>query len=129
MVSTAFCITTSKRLLFAVTCAAAMCTTMLCGTSPAQTERTVVQRIQDVSALASLDATAKPWHLKITVTVLDAKGGPPQEATVERWHAGADSRTIVSLGSETATDLEHQGQHFHLQKGPAIPQIVVDVVG
>lgn len=78
------------------------------------------------SLLSSHDL--KPWHLTLNVTFFDANGKNPYTGTIETWRSGEDSRTVVTVGSGTRTDLHTGGKIYVSQSGASVPALADDLL-
>ena len=79
-------------------------------------------RLETAAALTSLDAIDQPaWHLKLEVTVFDAKGKNPGEGTIDVWHRGTDEKVAYVFGDATSATLKHEGKSYSSATGPTIP--------
>lgn len=84
-------------------------------------------RLDRVIEASSLDAiTSRPWHLKLGVTLFDAKGQNPVDATIEYWKSGAETLRVITMGASTQTDLTHEGKHYHASTGDRIPSLAAE---
>jgi TonB family protein len=63
------------------------------------------------------DLTSRPWHLKLDVTVFDAKGKNPQEGTIEVWRSGDDRRTSFNFAESSSSELESGGKLYESGTG------------
>lgn len=125
--STAFCTTASKlRVLFRPAALFAV-SLLLPVAAPAQSQN-LPQRMSEMNATNSLADVARPWHLKLSVTLMDAHGSPAQEGTIERWQAGEQSRTVITMGQSTARAYVYAGERYASTQGPAVPEIVYDLL-
>jgi TonB family protein len=70
------------------------------------------------------DPDLKPWHLKLDVTVFDAKGLNPIAGTVETWHSGKNSKTVYTFGDSSRTILHNPDDTYEAHSGPDTPAIV-----
>jgi TonB family protein len=57
------------------------------------------------------------------MTLFDAKGKNPVDATIEYWKSGAETLRVITLGASTQTDLTHEGKHYRASSGDAIPAL------
>lgn len=79
-------------------------------------------RLDAASTLTSLDGiNQRAWHLKLDVTVFDAKGKNPNVGTIEVWHAGADERTAYAFGEISGRTLKHDGETYYGRGVPGLP--------
>lgn len=78
------------------------------------------------SSLLSTDL--KPWHLKIDATFYDAAGKNPYTGTIETWHSGEDSRTIITAGPATRTTLHSAGKNYYSRSGPDTPEMADELL-
>jgi hypothetical protein len=72
------------------------------------------------------------WHLKLDVTVFDAKGKNPSEGAIEVWHRNSDERTVFTFADASSRTLKHDGKTFVSATGPTVPfeaeQILAQIV-
>ena len=67
----------------------------------------VIERLHRAAALNSIDdATMKPWHLKLSFQLFDAKGTPTEKGTIEEWWAGPSrEKTVCTSPSYSSTEI------------------------
>jgi TonB family protein len=67
----------------------------------------LTERLHRAAALNSIDdATMKPWHLKLSFQLFDAKGTPTEKGTIEEWWAGPSrEKTVYTSPSYSSTEL------------------------
>jgi TonB family protein len=109
-----------KSIAIAVLCAGRLC---------AAQETDPMARIQAATALSSLSGVdAKPWHMKMALTVFDDKGKSPQDGSVEIWHSAGDQRELYTFGSAKLTTLLHDGKRYSVANGGELPFGAEDLV-
>src|ERR1700721_1081399 len=70
----------------------------------------VRERLERAIHASSLDEmTARPWHATLDVTIFDAKGQNPVDATIEYWKSGAETRKVTTAGSATEPRVKQEG--------------------
>jgi TonB family protein len=73
----------------------------------------VMNWMTKAAAQADLDQVdAKPWHLKLDVTLFNAQGANPVAGTIEVWHSGPDERITFAFGAVSATKLRSGGKTY-----------------
>ena len=85
-----------------------------------------IARLRGVEAATSLDSPAvKPWHLKLSVQLFDAKGGPSEQGEIEEWWAGPQQSVIsYTFPSYTGKVLQTADGTFRTQ-GIGIPPMMI----
>lgn len=69
------------------------------------------------------DATLRPWHLKVSFQLFDAKGKPTEQGTLEEWWAGQDKdKRIYTSPSYTATEIQTQDGLYRSIGVGAVPE-------
>ena len=95
----------------------------LAGDSYAQDTAALVERLRRATAVNSIDdSQLKPWHLKMSFQLYDAKGNPTEKGTVEEWWAEpSKEKTVYTSPSYTSTEI-HTKDGFYRSKGtPSVP--------
>jgi TonB family protein len=86
-------------------------------------------RIAAAAARSSLSAVdARPWHLKLDVTLFDKDGKNPTDGTIEVWQQGANSKEVFTFGDSTTTRLQVGDHTYRSSTGPDIPYRATQVV-
>lgn len=87
-------------------------------------------RLQAAEQAHSLDdASLKPWHLKMTVQLFDAKGDVADTGTIEEWWAGPDfDRREYKTGAYAATEIRKNGKVYRT-KGADLPPYFLELLG
>ncbi len=86
-------------------------------------------RIQAATALSSLSGVdAKPWHMKMALTVFDDKGKSPQDGSVEIWHAAGGQRELYTFGAAKLVVLSHDGKRYRVVEGGEVPYEAQELV-
>lgn len=89
----------------------------------------LIERLHRAEGLSSLDDPAlKPWHLKISFQLFDAKGQPAESGTIEEWWQSSSSYKIVYASpSYSATVMQTKGSYYET-KDAGSPPYLLDVV-
>src|SRR5712672_1453919 len=79
----------------------------LAGDASAEDATALIERLHRAAALNSIDdATMKPWHLKLSFQLYDAKGNPTEKGTVEKWWAEPSrQKTVYTSPSYSSTEI------------------------
>lgn len=99
------------------------------GRLDAENRAVISARLQSANTANSLDdATLRPWHLKVSFQLFDAKGQPTEQGTLEEWWAGQDKdkRTFTSP-SYTATEIQTKDGLYRSTGVGAVPE-TLDIV-
>ncbi|MDW5267960.1 MULTISPECIES: energy transducer TonB [Acidobacteriaceae] len=83
-------------------------------------------RLQSADATTALDdATLRPWHLKVSFQLFDAKGQPTEQGTLEEWWAGQDKdKRIFTSPSYTATEIQTKDGLYRSTGVGAAPEML-----
>jgi TonB family protein len=102
-------------------CAAAIL--VLAVDSYAQDAAALAERLHRAIALNSIDdGQIKPWHLKLSFQLFDAKGKPTEKGTIEEWWVGPlVNKTVYSSPSYSSTDLQTRNGLYRSKEKPSIP--------
>jgi TonB family protein len=112
---------TSKQVVANLVALAALTFSSAARADDAAAIRARLERAATVSSLD--DLTSRPWHAKLAVTLFDAKGKNPVDATVEYWKAGEDWLRVINVGSNTETTLRHDGKAYRGVSGSEVPYL------
>jgi TonB family protein len=97
-------------------------------TAKADDPAAVRTRLEKATAVSSLDdLTSKPWHAKLSITLFDAKGKNPVDATIEFWKSGDDWLRVITAGLNTETTLRHDGKTYGGVSGSGAPGFAEEV--
>jgi TonB family protein len=96
--------------------------------SPPKAENLHDRIVEAASNSSLLSPDLSPWHLKLDATFYDAAGKNPDIGTVETWHSGGDSRTVITVGAATRTVVRHSGETYESQSGPDVPALADDLL-
>jgi TonB family protein len=77
-------------------------------------------------SLANVDA--RPWHLKLDVTLYDDDGKKPETGTIEIWRSGEDRRIVYEFGGKRYTRLELSGKSYRPIADVDVPYRAMEVV-
>lgn len=98
------------------------------GIAHADNSSAAIERLKRVAVTTSLeDITARPWHVKLAVTLFDAAGKNPVEATINYWQSGKDSRRIIAIGADTDTRVRSEGKTYGGSTGLGVTSTAIDV--
>jgi TonB family protein len=80
---------------------------VLAGNAYAQDPAALVERLHRATAANSIDdPQLKPWHLKLSFELYDAKGNPTEKGTIEKWWAEpSKEKTVYTSPSYTSTEI------------------------
>ena len=98
------------------------------GIAHADDSSAAIERLKRVATATSLeDITTRPWHAKLGVTLFDADGKNPVEATIDYWQSGKDSRRMIVVGADTDTKLRSEGKTYSGTTGLGVTSTAKDV--
>ncbi|MGH9596124.1 MAG: hypothetical protein ACRD3K_04945, partial [Edaphobacter sp.] len=108
------------RLLCAVTILA------LSGDLYADDTAALIERLHRATLLNSIDdATMKPWHLKLSFQLFDAKGKPTETGTIEEWWAGRTMhKTVYTSPSYTGTEIKTKDGLYRSKGVAPVPDLL-----
>src|SRR5437667_10824662 len=97
----------------------------LAGDASAEDTTALIERLHRAAALNSIDdATMKPWHLKLSFQLFDAKGTPTEKGTIEEWWAGPSThKTVYTSPSYTSTEIETKDSFYHTKGDERTPRL------
>lgn len=87
-------------------------------------------RMERAEQASSLDTSGlKPWHLKLTVSLSDAKGQPQEQGSIEEWWAAPSRQKVVyRTPSSIATELRNERGTFRSPGGAGPSMIVTELL-
>jgi TonB family protein len=91
----------------------------------------VTERLRRVESLNRIDdASLDPWHLKLSFQLMDAKGHPSEEGTIEEWWKSPSTYKIVfSSPSYSSTEIHTQdGIYRDTPSAPYLLDLVLQQV-
>jgi TonB family protein len=85
-----------------------------------------MDRLQRANASNSIDdAQMKPWHLKMSFQLFDAKGVAAENGTVEEWWAGTAMRkTVYTSPSYTSTEVQTKDGLYRSKGASSVPELL-----
>jgi TonB family protein len=98
----------------------------LMGRAYAQDTTALVERLYRATALNSIDdAAMKPWHLKLSFQLYDAKGNPTEKGTIEKWWAEpSKEKTVYISSSYTSTEIRTKDGFYRSEAAPYVPSLL-----
>jgi TonB family protein len=95
----------------------------LAGQAYAQDTTALTERLHRAIALNSIDdAAMKPWHLKLSFQLLDAKGNPTEKGTIEEWWAEPSrQKTVYTSPSYSSTEIRTKDGLFRSKGTSHVP--------
>lgn len=95
----------------------------------AEDSAAISARLQSADAANTLDdATLRPWHLKVSFQLFDAKGKPTEQGTLEEWWAGQDKdKRIFTSPSYMATEIQTKDGLYRSTGVGTVPEML-DIV-
>jgi TonB family protein len=116
---------TSRRGLWLEFACAAVLTALSCHAN-ADDPSALIGRLHSAAALNSIDdVTIKPWHLKLSFQLFDAKGAPTEKGTVEEWWAGPlTHKTVYTSPSYTSTEVRTKDGLFRSKGMTYVPSSI-----
>jgi TonB family protein len=102
-------------------CAAAMF--VLAGNAYAQDTAALVERLHRATTVNSIDdSQLKPWHLKMSFQLYDAKGNPTEKGTIEEWWAEpSKEKTVYTSPSYSSTEIRTKDGLFRSRGTSYVP--------
>jgi TonB family protein len=94
--------------------------------SYAQDTAAVLERLHRATTANSIDdSQLKPWHLKMSFQLYDAKGNPTEKGTIEEWWAEpSKEKTIYTSPSYTSTEIRTKGGFYRSKGTPSVPSLL-----
>jgi TonB family protein len=89
----------------------------------------VAERLHHIEALNRIDdSSINPWHLKLSFQLMDAKGHPSEQGTIEEWWKSPSTYKVVfSSPSYSSTEI-HAEDHLYRTKDRSSPPYLLDLV-
>jgi TonB family protein len=90
----------------------------------------LIEKLHRATALNSIDdATMKPWHLKLSFQLFDAKGNPAEKGMIEEWWEGpSNEKTVYTSPSYTSTEIRTK-DGFYRSKGTSyVPSFLESIL-
>jgi TonB family protein len=88
----------------------------------------LAQRLHHAAEGSSLDdPSLKPWHFKLSFQLLDAKGKPTEEGTLEEWWASDADKRVYTSPSYTATEIV-RGKTMYRTTGQTSPPYMLQLL-
>jgi len=97
--------------------------------SPPAAAATLADRLYAADSGSALDEPdVRPWHLKMSVQLFDAKGKSTDQGTVEEWWGGPDtSRREFKTAAYAATEITSKGKQYRT-KGAGSPPLYLSLL-
>jgi TonB family protein len=98
----------------------------LVGQARAQDTAAPVERLHRATVVNSIDdAEMKPWHLKLSFQLFDAKGKPMETGTIEEWWAEPSiHKTIYTSPSYTSTEIRAKDGLYRSKGTSSVPSLL-----
>jgi TonB family protein len=95
----------------------------LAGQAYAQDTAALTERLHRAIAARSIDDTQlKPWHLKMSFQLYDAKGNPTEKGTIEKWWAEPlGEKTVYTSPSYSSTEIRTKDGLFRSKGTSHVP--------
>jgi TonB family protein len=105
-------------------CAAALFA--LVGHACAQDTAALVERLHRADAINAIDdAQMKPWHLKLSFQLFDAKGAATEKGTIEEWWAEPSMhKTVFTSPSYTSTEIQTKDGFYRSKEASSAPYLL-----
>jgi TonB family protein len=89
----------------------------------AQDTAALMERLHRAIAASSIDDTQlKPWHLKLSFQLYDAKGNPTEKGTIEKWWAEPlGEKTVYTSPSYSSTEIRAKDGLFRSKGTSHVP--------
>ena len=92
----------------------------------AQDTAALVDKLHQATTLNSIDdQQLKPWHLKMSFQLYDAKGSPTEQGTIEEWWAdSAKEKTVYTSPSYTSAEIRTKDGFYRSKGTPSAPALL-----
>ncbi|MGD0444172.1 MAG: energy transducer TonB [Edaphobacter sp.] len=102
----------------------------LAGQAGAQDTAALMDRLHRASTVNAIDdPQLKPWHLKLSFQLFDAKGKPAERGTIEEWWSGPSiHKTVYTSPSYTSTEIKTKDGLYRTKGMPSVPSLVALVL-
>jgi TonB family protein len=116
---------TSRR-AFRLRCLCAAAIFVLAVDAFAQESAALEQRLNRAIALNSIDdPQLKPWHLKLSFQLYDAKGNPTEKGMIDKWWAGPSmEKTVYTSPSYTSTEVRTKDGLYRNKGASSVPSLL-----
>jgi TonB family protein len=116
---------TSRR-AFKLRCLCAAAIFGLAVDAYAQDSAALGQRLNRAIALNSIDdPQLKPWHLKLSFQLYDAKGNSTEKGMIDEWWAGPSmEKTVYTSPSYTSTEIRTKDGLYRNKGGSSVPSLL-----
>ncbi len=94
--------------------------------SYAQDTAALVERLHRATTVNSIDdAQLKPWHLRMSFQLYDAKGSPTEKGTIEEWWAEPSKvKTVYTSPSYQSTEIRTKDAFYRSKGTPSVPSLL-----
>ncbi len=98
----------------------------LTGQARPQDTATATERLHRAMDLNSIDdPQLKPWHLKLSFQLFDAKGKPAEQGAIEEWWAASSlHKTVYTSPSFTSTEIQTKDGFYRIKGSPSAPSLL-----
>jgi TonB family protein len=98
----------------------------LTGRAFAQNTAALVERLNRAAAVNSIDdVQMKPWHLKLSFQLYDAKGSPTEKGAIEEWWAEpSKAKTVYTSPSYTSTEIRTKDGFYRSKGASYVPSLM-----
>lgn len=97
-------------------------------TAHAADKAALALRLHNAAESSSLDDPAiKPWHLRLSFQLFNAKGTPTEQGTLEEWWTNDADKLVYTSPSYTATEIV-KGKALYRTAGQASPSYMLELL-
>jgi TonB family protein len=99
---------------------------VLTGVACAQNTAALVERLHRAVDLSSIDEPQlRPWHLKLSFRLFDAKGKPTEQGAIEEWWAGSSLyKTVYTSPSYSSTEIQTKDGLYRTKGSLSAPSLL-----
>ena len=99
---------------------------MLCPVGHADDVATLLDRLHKAQVSTSLDSPGlTPWHLKVATTLLDPKGRPTEEGSIEEWWIAPDHwKVVFKTPTFNLTEVKTSKDYYRTAEAGAPPLLL-----
>jgi TonB family protein len=89
-------------------------------------DASLLERLHRATVLNSIDdSQLKPWHLKMSFQLFDAKGNPAEQGTIEKWWGGPSMEKTVYTGLfYTSTEVRTKDGLYRSKGTTSVPSLL-----
>jgi TonB family protein len=120
---------TSRRGI-GLSCACAVVLFALAENAWAQDTAALVERLHRATAVNAIDdPQLKPWHLKLSFQLFDAKGNPAEKGMIEEWWDGpSKEKTVYTSPFYTSTEIRTKDGFYRSKRTSYVPSFLESIL-